>query len=91
MVASDWAGQANQVQYSPCEIQALSQRLAQAIEQQGAGGCGCGKNTQQQCVKTNERALVGGKSRVVYKGPRGGRYIKKGGEFVPLKTASKST
>jgi hypothetical protein len=32
--------------------------------------------------RTNDKVMVGGKERVVYEGPRGGRYVKKGGEFV---------
>lgn len=33
---------------------------------------------------TNERVIVKGRSRVVYIGPKGGRYIKTMGKFVRL-------
>jgi len=33
---------------------------------------------------TDERVLVKGRTRVVYKGPKGGKYIKKDGKFVRL-------
>lgn len=36
---------------------------------------------------TNQRVMVGGRNAVVYKGPRGGSYVKKGGEYVPLSKA----
>lgn len=37
---------------------------------------------QKNLKKTGGKVMVGGKERVVYEGPRGGRYVKKGGEFV---------
>ena len=40
-------------------------------------------------VQTEKRVLIGGKSRVVYQGKRGGEYIKKGGEFMSLVKAIK--
>jgi hypothetical protein len=33
---------------------------------------------------TPSRVMVGGRNSIVYKGSRGGKYVKKGGEFVPL-------
>ena len=42
------------------------------------GGAGSG------AVRTSEIIQHGGRDRVVYKGPRGGKYIKKGGEMVPI-------
>lgn len=49
---------------------------------------GCAKSAQRGCgpVASTERIQMGGRSRVVYKGPRGGAYIKQGGEFVSLKS-----
>jgi hypothetical protein len=35
--------------------------------------------------KTSEYVIVAGKKRVVYQGPRGGKYIKKAGSFVSIK------
>jgi hypothetical protein len=35
-------------------------------------------------MPTEQRVMVGGRSAVVYKGSRGGQYVKKGGEYVPL-------
>ena len=35
-------------------------------------------------TKTNKRVMVGGKSRVVYQGKRGGEYIKQAGSFMSL-------
>lgn len=35
---------------------------------------------------TKKRVVVKGKPKVVYKGPRGGEYIKQNGGFVSLKT-----
>lgn len=40
-------------------------------------------------MQTQKRVLIGGKSRVVYQGKRGGEYIKKGGEFMSLVKAIK--
>lgn len=34
---------------------------------------------------TEERVQLGGRKAVVYRGPRGGKYVKKGGEFMRLK------
>lgn len=39
---------------------------------------------------TPQRVMIGGKQRVVYKGKRGGEYIKKGGEFISLNKALKA-
>jgi len=36
--------------------------------------------------RTSERIVVNGKSRVVYQGPRGGKYIKSGDHFVRVET-----
>jgi hypothetical protein len=44
----------------------------------GAKKGGCGP------MPTEQRVMVGGRSAVVYKGSRGGQYVKKGGEYVPL-------
>ncbi len=35
-------------------------------------------------TRTSQSVQYGGRDRVVYQGPRGGKYIKKGGEFVPI-------
>jgi endonuclease YncB( thermonuclease family) len=35
-------------------------------------------------TKTDQKVKIGNRDAVVYKGQRGGRYIKKGGEFVAL-------
>lgn len=86
MVASDWSGLANQIQYSPCEIQALSKQLAQAIEQQGAGKKS--KTANKGKKATTKRVKVNGRVHVVYKGSRGGEYIKHNGSFVSLKNIS---
>jgi hypothetical protein len=40
---------------------------------------------------TKKRVMIGGNSRVVYSGKRGGEYVKKGGEFIPLAKAMNST
>ena len=39
---------------------------------------------------TQQRVMIGGKQRVIYKGKRGGEYIKKGGEFITLAKALKA-
>lgn len=86
MVASDWSGSANQVQYAPCEIQALSRNIAQALEQQGAGKKGKKDTGKEKKVKkTSEHVKVGCQNKVVYEGPRGGKYIKQGGALIPVK------
>lgn len=36
---------------------------------------------------TKQRVKVGEATRVVYKGPRGGRYVRKDGKLVPVKDA----
>ena len=79
MVASDWNGQANQVQYSPCEIQALSKHIAMALEQQGAG-----KKKSSTHKATQERVKVGKQNKVVYVSSRGTKCVKHDGKFVPL-------
>jgi hypothetical protein len=38
-------------------------------------------------TKTSKRVMIGGKNRVVYSGKRGGEYVKKGGEFIPVSKA----
>ena len=40
--------------------------------------------TTSDVIKTNEYIQSGGKKHVIYKGPRGGKYIKKDGKFVSL-------
>ncbi len=85
MVASDWSGSANQVQYAPCEIQQLSRNIATALEQQGAGK----KKTKKEPKKTSERVKVGCQDKVVYVGPKGGKYIKQGGGYLSLKSLLK--
>ena len=82
MVASDWIGQATQVQYSPCEIQALSKHIAMALEQQGAG-TRKQKNTSTHKA-TQERIKVGKQNKVVYLSSRGNKCLKMDGKFVPL-------
>jgi hypothetical protein len=39
--------------------------------------------------KTTEKTAVGNRMAVVYEGPRGGKYIKKDGKFVPLRNVLK--
>lgn len=79
MVSSDWSGQANQVQYSPCEVQALSKHIAMALEQQGAGSKK--KSTHKA---TKERVKIGKQNKVVYVSVRGTKCVKVDGKFVPL-------
>ena len=38
---------------------------------------------------TKQRIQMGGRSAVVYEGTRGGKYVKKGGEFVSLSALKK--
>lgn len=38
---------------------------------------------------TSEKVQIGNRKAVVYEGPRGGKYIKKDGKFVPLKNVVK--
>lgn len=82
MGASDWSGSANQPQYAACDIQALSRDIAKALEQQGAGKK---KKEGKKVKKTAERVKVGCQNKVVYEGPKGGKYIKQNGGFVSLK------
>lgn len=43
-----------------------------------------------KCMKkTCDRVQMGGRNAIVYEGPRGGRYIKKAGEYVSVKKAIK--
>ena len=43
------------------------------------------KKTPKNMKKTAKKVKVGNVERCVYKGPRGGEYIKMNGEFKPLK------
>lgn len=38
---------------------------------------------------TKQRIQMGGRSAIVYEGARGGKYVKKGGEFVSLSALKK--
>lgn len=81
MGASDWSGSANQPQYAACDIQQISRNIAQALEQQGAGK----KKKDGKKVKTEKRVKVGCQNKIVYEGPKGGKYIKQNGGFISLK------
>ncbi len=82
MVASDWSGSANQANYAPCDIQQLSRNIAQALEQQGAGKKKS-KSTKEP-KPTSERVTVGCQKKIVYEGPKGGKYIKQNGGYQSL-------
>jgi hypothetical protein len=47
------------------------------------------KKTPKNMKKTAKKVKVGNVERCVYKGPRGGEYIKMNGEFKPLKSLKK--
>lgn len=44
-----------------------------------------GKNIKSSKKQTSEKIIIKGKSRIVYQGPKGGRYIKSGGLFIAIK------
>ncbi len=41
-------------------------------------------SSNSKMSRTSQKVQYGGSERVVYEGVRGGKYIKKGGEFVPI-------
>lgn len=50
---------------------------------------GGGTHETKKCVKTSERVRIDGRDRVVYRGPRGGRYVRVKGAMVSVSTAAK--
>lgn len=42
-----------------------------------------------KCKKTHVTTKIGNLTRCIYEGPRGGKYVKMEGDFVPLKDAQK--
>jgi len=48
-----------------------------------------GGKKQQKLTKSNQKLQIGNKTRVVYLGARGGRYIKMGGNIVPVSKLNK--
>jgi hypothetical protein len=72
MPSSDWALQAHNQQYfNPSEVNKFSEQLAEALQTGGK-------------KVTKDHVLVGGKSKRVYLGPRGGKYVKQNGKFVSI-------
>lgn len=72
------AGQTGQAQEEELDGGARKSKRSTRKAAPKKGGAGSG------AVRTSESIQHGGRDRVVYKGPRGGKYIKKGGEMVPI-------